>query len=149
MRVRYETLKRIPIVLAGLALALSVVQVGQASGVVFFRTPSGNLGCVYAAAQPGLQASLRCDIRSGLKPKPARPRKCDLDYGDSYELPKVGRTIVVCHGDTALDPHAPVLAYGRTWQHNGLRCTSKTVGLRCTNRAGHGFFMSRAHSYRF
>jgi hypothetical protein len=73
----------------------------------------------------------------------------NLDYGDSYELPKTGRTIVVCHGDTALDPHAPALAYGKTWQQAGLKCTSKTVGLRCTNKSGHGFFLSRAHSYRF
>src|SRR5579859_2080429 len=141
-------MKRIPILLVAV-LVMGLSAGAQASSIAFFRTPSGNIGCVYAAAEPGLQASLRCDIRSGLRPKPARPKNCDLDYGDSYELPKVGRTIVVCHGDTALDPHAPVLAYGRTWQHNGLRCTSKTVGLRCTNRAGHGFFMSRAHSYRF
>ena len=56
---------------------------------------------------------------------------------------------MVCHGDTALDPHAPVLTYGKTWQRNGLKCISKAVGLRCTNAGGHGFFLSRAHSYRF
>jgi len=96
---------------------------GRASSIVFFRTPSGNIGCIYASAQPGIQASIRCDIRSGLRPKPARPKRCDLDYGDSYELPKVGRTVVVCHGDTALDPHAPVLAYGKTWQTTTVRPT--------------------------
>jgi hypothetical protein len=123
------------------ATAISVIKT--------FRTPSGNIGCVYASGQPGAGTSLRCDIRSGLKPKPARPKGCDLDYGDSYELPKTGRTIVVCHGDTAIDPHAHVLAYGKTWRYGGFTCTSKSTGLRCTNRGGHGFFMSRAHSYRF
>ena len=112
-----------------------------------FRTPSGNIGCVYAAA--GKQSTVRCDIRSGLKPKPARPKACDLDYGDSYQLAKTGRAIVVCHGDTAIDPHAPVLAYGKTFRGVGLNCTSKTTGLRCGNSGGHGFFMSRARSYRF
>jgi hypothetical protein len=116
-----------------------------------FRTPSGNIGCIFSSFlfAGARHDSIRCDIRSGLKPKPARPKNCNLDYGDSYELPKTGRTIVVCHGDTALDPHAPALAYGKTWQQAGLKCTAKTVGLRCTNKSGHGFFLSRAHSYRF
>ena len=120
-----------------------------AATVTFFRTPSGNIGCVYASAFQGIPASVRCDIRSGLKPKPAKPRNCHLDWGDSYELPKTGRALVTCHGDTALDPHAPVLAYGKAWQRNGLMCTSRATGLRCTNKSGHGFFLSRQRSYRF
>jgi Family of unknown function (DUF6636) len=113
-----------------------------------FRTPSGNIGCVYATGF-GKGASLRCDIRSGLKPKPARPKNCDLDWGDSYELGVTGRAYVTCHGDTAIDPHARVLRYGTTWKKNGFACTSKRTGLRCRNRSGHGFFMSRQRSYRF
>ena len=145
------TVKLAALLIAVLAVAVSsgLASAGRASGIVFFRTPSGNIGCVYAPAEQGRQASLRCDIRSGLRPKPARPARCDLDYGDSYELPRSGRAIVVCHGDTALDPHAPVLAYGRIWRRGGLACSSKAVGLRCTNARRHGFFMSRAHSYRF
>jgi hypothetical protein len=137
------------LLVAAAGAALSATASGApAPGVVkLFRTPSGNIGCVYATQ--GKQSSVRCDIRSGLKPKPARPKACDLDYGDSYELANRGRTILVCHGDTALDPHAPVLGYGKTWHGVGLVCTSKTTGLRCTNTAGHGFFMSRARSYRF
>ena len=90
---------------------------GRAIGTVkSFRTPSGNIGCGYSTSGPlqGSRAALRCDIRSGLKPKPARPRNCDLEWGDSYELAKTGRAIVVCHGDTAIDPRAKVLAYGKT-----------------------------------
>jgi hypothetical protein len=60
-----------------------------------------------------------------------------------------GRVHVTCHGDTAIDPHARVLRYGTTWRGGGFTCTSKTTGLRCRNRSGHGFFMSRQHSYRF
>jgi len=137
------------LLVAAAAAALSASASGApALGVVkLFRTPSSNIGCVYAAE--GKQSSVRCDIRSGLKPKPPRPKVCGLDFGDSYELASKGRTIVVCHGDTALDPHAPVLGYGKTWHGVGLTCSSRTTGLRCTNTAGHGFFMSRAHSYRF
>jgi hypothetical protein len=120
----------------------------RASTFASFRTPSGNIGCVYSAGG-GLQPALRCDIRSGLRPRPARPRRCGLDYGDSFGLSRTGRTFVVCHGDTALDPRAPVLAYGRSWKRNGFACNSRAVGLHCSNRSGHGFFMSREHSYRF
>jgi hypothetical protein len=127
--------------------------VGRASvhavGIGFFKTPSGNIGCIYASAEPGIAASLRCDIRSGLRPKPPRPKRCDLDYGDSLEILKSGRAIVVCHGDTALDPHAPVLGYGKVWRRGGFTCSSKTAGLRCSNRSGHGFFLSRQHWFRF
>lgn len=137
------------VVLATAAWATPAGLAAPDGTVIFFRTPSGNIGCVYASAEAGLPASVRCDIRSGLRPVPARPKNCHLDYGDSYELPKTGRAVVVCHGDTAIDPHAPVLAYGKTWQRNGLKCSSKVVGLRCSNAGGHGFFLSRAHSYRF
>jgi len=131
------------------ALAAASASAAPSAGIQLFKTPSGNIGCIYAAAAPGLPANLRCDIRSGLRPKPGRPAGCDLDYGDSYALLKFGRTLVTCHGDTALDPHAPVLAYGKTWRRNGFSCTSRAIGLRCSNASGHGFFLSRAHSYRF
>ena len=138
------------IALAAAGIAAGVASADRAaSTVAFFRTPSGNIGCVYSTGAGGLKQALRCDIRSGIKPKPAQPKSCDLDYGDSYELGRTGRAILVCHGDTAIDPHAKVLAYGQTWRRNGITCRSKTTGLRCTNTSGHGFFMSRAHSYRF
>jgi hypothetical protein len=41
------------------------------------------------------------------------------------------------------------LRYGAKWSRGGFTCTSKQIGLRCRNRGGHGFFLSRAHSYRF
>lgn len=95
------------------------------------------------------EPSLRCDIRSGLKPKPARPRNCDLDWGDSYAMGAIGPAYVTCHGDTAIDPHAHVLRYGSTWRKAGFVCTLRRVGLRCRNRSRHGFFLSRGRSYRF
>jgi hypothetical protein len=133
---------------AAFGLAAGVGAAKQ-SGVGFFKTPSGNIGCVYASAAAGIAASLRCDIRSGLKPKPGRPKGCDLDYGDSLEILKTGRTTVVCHGDTALDPRAAVLGYGKVWHRDGFTCSSKAVGLRCSNASGHGFFLSRERWFRF
>jgi hypothetical protein len=57
------------------ALALPVAAASGRSFVfVTFRTPSGNIGCGYSrfAGEP---AFLRCDIRSALRPRPARPRE--------------------------------------------------------------------------
>ena len=39
------------------------------------------------------------------------------------------------------------LRYGRTWRNGAYTCRSRLTGLTCTNRAGHGLFLSRV-SYR-
>jgi hypothetical protein len=128
--------------------AVAAAPSAASSVVISFRTPTGNIGCVYTSGL-GPGPALRCDIRTGLRPKPPRPRNCDLDWGDSYELGARGRAGVTCHGDTAIDQRARVLRYGSTWRRGPFTCRSKRTGLRCRNLRGHGFFMSRQHSYRF
>jgi hypothetical protein len=132
--------------LAALASAVLALP-GSADGAfASFRTPSGNIGCVYSSGP----AYLRCDIRSGLKPKPKRPAGCfDLEWGDSLSLARTGRAGIVCHGDTAIDPGARILGYGKTWTRGPFTCTSRRSGLTCTNAADHGFFLSRESWRRF
>ena len=130
-------------------LALTIAGSAGASVVVSFRTPSGNIGCTFASGLAGVSVSLRCDIRSGLRPMPPRPRSCELDWGYGYSMGRTGRAHVVCAGDTALIPKSRVLRYGNAWSRAGFTCRSRVKGLRCVNRSGHGFFLSRAHSYRF
>ena len=145
---------RLPTIAAiGCALAVGVCGgAGTASAVsvlAFFRTPSGNIGCLYASGGGG-PAGLRCDIRSRLRsPKPRRPPGCDLDWGDSLFLARTGRASLVCHGDTAIDPRAWALAYGARFRRDGIACSSQPAGLRCANASGHGFFLSRARWSRF
>ena len=116
---------------------------------VQFRTPSANIGCVYSS-EPGLGGPfLRCDILSGLKPKPRKPRGCELDWAFGFQLSARGRAQTVCAGDTAVDRRAKTLRYGHAWTRGGFVCTSRLTGLRCKNRSGHGFVLSRGHSYRF
>ncbi len=126
---------------------------GRANGsstVLAFRTPSGNIGCVYSAGFSHEAAELRCDIRSRLRhPKPTKPHGCDLDWGDSLYMEPTGRAKLTCHGDTAILPHSHVVAYGTTWRHGAFSCRSLVAGLRCRNRAGHGFFLSRQRWSRF
>jgi hypothetical protein len=112
---------------------------------VVFKTPSGNIGCVYSRFS-GESPYLRCDIRSGLVPQPPRPKNCDLDWAYGYEMDVTGRAHTFCAGDTALDPRARVLAYGKTWRRGGFTCSSRTTGLTCRNLSGHGFLLSRARS---
>jgi hypothetical protein len=146
----YDPLVRIVLLFSVVAVTAAASTASAASTLPGFRTPSGNIGCYYAPKDQGISAYLRCDIRTGLKPKPPRPPKCvDLNWGDSYEMPVKGRAVVTCHGDTAIDPTARVLRYGSTWHQGGFTCTSRRTGLKCRNGSGHGFFMSKQHSYRF
>jgi hypothetical protein len=129
-------------------LALALAAPAQAI-LVQFRTPTSNIGCVYSF-EPGTSGRyLRCDILSGLKPKPRRPKGCTLDWTFGFQKSRTGRARTVCAGDTALNPRAKVLRYGHKWSANGFTCTSRRTGLRCRNRSAHGFFLSRARSYRF
>jgi hypothetical protein len=132
------------VLVAMLALALAA----PAEAVVLhFRTPSSNIGCIFSTEATLGGAYLRCDILSGLKPKPRR-RGCDLDL-TGYELSPRGRATIVCAGDTAVNKRTRALRYGSKWSRGGFTCTSKKTGLSCRNRSGHGFVLSRAHSYRF
>jgi hypothetical protein len=137
---------RVVVLASTLLLALS----GSASAAIFiFRMPSSNIGCAYSN-EPGLGGpSLRCDILSGLKPAPAKPRGCTLDWKYGYQMRPTGRARTVCAGDTTVDRRAKALRYGHRWKAGGFNCLSRKIGLRCRNRSGHGFFLSKKHSYRF
>jgi hypothetical protein len=119
------------------------VATAQPTRFVAFRTPSGNIGCIYSDG-PNY---LRCDLRSGLNPRPRQPAGCQEAYGDSVSMNGTGRSHLVCHGDTALEPSARVVYYGNSIRVGPFTCKSRTTGLTCTNASGHGWFLSR-ESYR-
>jgi hypothetical protein len=129
-------------------LALALAAPAQAV-LVQFRTPTSNIGCVYSSEPGRTGPYLRCDILSGLKPKPRRPNGCTVDWTFGFQMNRTGRARTVCAGDTAVNTHAKILRYGHKWTAGGFSCTSRRTGLRCRNRSGHGFSLSRAHSYRF
>jgi hypothetical protein len=117
--------------------------------VAQFRTPSSNIGCVFSLEPGRVGPYLRCDILSGVKPKPPRPKGCDQDWTFGFEMRWSGSARVVCAGDTAVNNRAKVLRYGEKWSRGGFTCTSRKAGLRCRNRSAHGFFLSRMRSHRF
>ena len=132
------------------SFVLFLALAGTASAAVFlFRMPSSNVGCAYSN-EPGRGGpNLRCDILSGLKPAPKRPKGCTLDWKYGYRIRPTGPALKVCAGDTAMNRHATVVRYGAKWSSGAFTCLSRRVGLRCHNRSGHGFFLSKKHSYRF
>jgi len=129
-----------------LAIVFALLLPASASAkLVFFQTPSHNIGCLYQSSPP----ALRCDIRTGLKPPPSKPKGCTVDWTGGYQVGATGRVQKVCAGDTVLSPSARLLRYATTWRGGPFTCKASSSGLRCRNRSGHGFFLSREHSYRF
>ena len=109
-----------------------------------FKTPSSNIHCQLFEVNND-DKSLRCDIREMTNRAPRRPRDCDLEWGDAFEVNTAARVGErVCHGDTIVDATLPSLAYGQTWEQGGFRCKSEQSGLSCANPSGHGFELSKS-----
>ncbi|MGD0713155.1 MAG: DUF6636 domain-containing protein [Gaiellaceae bacterium] len=145
--------RSIPALGAALIVAAGVSAGARASSYVYrnFKLPSGNIGCGYSKFA-GETANLRCEIVSMLRPLPPRPKGCteaEGVWGRAVGMAPTGRATGYCISDTVMDPSAPVLDYGHTWARGGYKCVSRTSGLTCTNRDGHGWFLSRASSRIF
>jgi len=125
---------------------------GGAAKWGYFKTPSGNIQCDYY-----IGGYVRCGIRSGLKPAPAK-RGPHCFVPNRVELRLTGRAALAgpssCPGEDEGDagpfaggqpggPPVPVLAYGKTWRGGSLSCSSAFTGLTCRSKSGHGFFLSR------
>jgi hypothetical protein len=103
-----------------------------------FKAPSSNIGCEV------LPDVTRCDIREHAWAVPPKPADCELDWGQGIEISGFEKPSFVCAGDTALDPAAAVLPYGRRTRQGSIVCESAQAGVTCTNEAsGHGFSLSR------
>ena len=117
--------------------------VSTASAQDGFRSPTGNIHCQFFAIDG--DAVIRCDLRQVSNRSIPRPRNCDLDWGQAFEISaRAARGSPLCYGDTAQDDRLPVLPYGQSWQRSGLTCISEQSGVSCRNPRGHGFTLSRA-----
>ncbi len=112
-----------------------------ASEFITFKSPTGNISCLYSDEGEGY---LRCDIREFNRSKASRPRDCDLEWGDAFEITRrSGKGEIACHGDTVFSDAAAALGYGESWTKGELSCQSAQKGFTCHNALGHGFFLSR------
>ncbi len=124
---------------AGLALVAAQPSGARENKIVYFRLPSNNIACAYTAGFG--KPYLRCDLFSGLKPKPKG--KCREGSWASVSMTKTDKARPSCISDSVYSENAPFLKYGHTWKHFGFTCKSRRTGLTCTNTRHHGFFLSR------
>ncbi|MEW6583564.1 MAG: DUF6636 domain-containing protein [Actinomycetota bacterium] len=106
-----------------------------------FQSPTGNIACWIEGG-----TSVRCEITQRDWSPPPKPRACRLDWGQGLVLGARNRPGFLCAGDTIQPPPSdpyPVLRYGRSLRVGSITCTSARTGVTCTNRARHGFTLSR------
>jgi hypothetical protein len=122
------------------ALAVAAAPAG-ASSISWFKTPSKNIYCAWFH-EAGSKQFLRCDVGE-LAHRAPKPHGCQFDWGGSFGMNARGRASALCVSDSVHDKRAKTLAYGKTRKYGSFSCTSQTSGLRCRNRSGHGFSLSR------
>lgn len=106
-----------------------------------FRSPSGNIHCQYFK----FDSVLRCDLKRIANAPLPRPKECDMEFGQAFEIVAGKRPAgPICHGDTAINDRLPVLAYGDRWVRDDFVCQSERSGVSCRNSVGAGFHLSRA-----
>lgn len=117
--------------LAVLLAALAVPAVAAAS--THFRVPGKNVYC-----------------ELGEPPKPI-PLDCwRATDGKSIAMLPTGKALVNPDTNTKGLHHDtwPVLQFGQTWRGGAYKCTSRPLGVTCTNRSRHGFWLGRTKGYR-
>jgi hypothetical protein len=129
-------------VLAALvALVLALHAAPAQSKLVHFKSPSGNINCIGAAADRFEPAFVDCVVRKNTWPSISRkPARCDLDWvGTELSMSKRRVFVGGCRGDIGplcIDPANPcrTLAYGRSVDLGPIRCVSATTGVTCRYR---------------
>ena len=105
-----------------------------------FRSPSGNIRCFVA------HKALYCEIdKANYRQK--LQASCDLDW-HGFQLNAANRARSYCTSNAAYNmgterPNNAKLAYGKSFRHGVFTCLSRTTGVTCRNRTGHGLFVSR------
>ena len=121
----------------------ALVALGSAPAASAFRSPTGNIGCAMSTQ------GVRCDIQKRSWSPPAKPRSCDVDFGQGLAVGRSGRAGFVCAGDTVLHVGRKV-AYGTLLRRGRFACRVRTSGVRCLNtRTRHGFSLSAQRYRRF
>lgn len=146
MRIDVSIILLVVLAISGPASLAFAQGAGDAS-VAGFKSPSANIHCQYfdgASDKPPSANVIRCDIKSIGNPLPRRPKDCDLEWGQAFEMnDRAGPAQRLCYGDTVMDPRLPVLPYGGAWQRGGIACKSEQSGVSCVNAKGNGFELSR------
>lgn len=115
---------------------------------IIFNSPSGNISC----GSFDDHTAVSCYIAHKDNPKPAKPKPKSCRYGDwgnEFWLDNKGKADMGCYTDFPYFENAKILPYGKSINGRGWTCTSQTTGMRCVNKDGHGFSLSRAKQTLF
>lgn len=138
------------------ALASAAVA-GSATRLPGFHSPSGNIKCLFIPATRDTgygraPAALLCqiahaDYASKLQARCMGPSGGGVDW-HGFLLTAAGKGGVNCSGGILYNPDTQrpsyvTLPYGRSWRQGVFTCSSRSTGVTCRNRAGHGVFVSR------
>lgn len=146
----------------GLLLLLGIVclvSVLMASAAVLpgFRSPSGNIACLYAPASRDntghlLPSHILCSVRQAIYGKRLQtqcmgPTGAGVDW-HGWGLRQTGKGQITCSGGILYNPDTDhpryvTLPYGKGWRKGAFTCFSRVAGVTCKNREGHGLFISR------
>jgi hypothetical protein len=121
---------RVALVIAGVVLSASV----PAAHWVDFKTPSGNIICTTGSLPPlGNAVGIDCVVFSA----------SDRRGQASWMMRPTGHAWHRAVAANIETEGLHRLGYDRSWNRLGITCTSRSDGLTCRNRSGHGFFLSR------
>ena len=131
---------------------------GSATRLPGFRSPSGNISCLFVPSAPldsgtgRTPATILCelahaDYAKALQARCIGPNGAGVDW-HGFLLTAARKGTVLCSGGILYNPTTQhptyiTLAYGKTWRQKMFSCTSQVTGVNCSNPHGHGMFISR------
>ncbi|WP_067383662.1 DUF6636 domain-containing protein [Mycobacterium sp. 1164966.3] len=110
-----------------------------------FQSPSGDIAC--AMGSLGNKAFADCEITDHAWVAPARPDRCEGEWGDRLELRQGTAAGFVCNSDSLRGSNLPTLTYGSAWTVNPLTCDSEPTGMTCTDGSTGRYFRLSRESY--
>jgi hypothetical protein len=134
-----------PVAIAGLAIsaltAASAFACEQTiatnrDGQIEFRSPSGNIGCLYSPQ--GVEGYMSAGSAPELTCSRNRPSYVTLVMSGSGRITRMDKPLdrSCCSGVT--------LAWGKSWSAGPFRCRSATDRLTCTGPGEHAFSIGRS-----
>jgi len=134
-------------------LVLATAAPASATILPGFRSPSGNISCLFIPSSTGgTPATILCklahaDYANALQKRCMSPNGSGVDW-HGFSLRAARKATVICSGGilynpTTQHPSYITLAYGKTWRQKMFGCTSQVNGVNCSNPHGHGMFISR------
>ena len=132
------------------ALAASSASAGGVPTIKSFKLRGGKVTCVMVG---GSFSGVTClgKLNSGVRPFPKPNCHGEGDPGGGLGLARTGRAKGLCLSENPIVPPVRILHYGSGMTIGGVTCraVTATIGVRCTNRSGHGFRMSAYGWARF